>query len=965
MREFIRLTLIGCACVLGFIPDSVHALPAFPGAEGYGSETPGGRGGRVIAVTTLTDGGPGSLREAVTAPGPRTIVFRVAGEIRLKSHLRVTEPFVTIAGQTAPGTGIVIRDAGFYIQTHDVVVRYIRSRVGDSLVEEFDTQDALQISGDEAHNVVVDHCSLSWSIDECVGIRTPAHDVTFSWNIVSEALRQPFTAEQIGKDRSHSMALILSGGPTRCSLHHNLLAHCNSRNPRIQGGRHAFVNNVVYDWGWLSGTFSRHPEVNFIGNYYAPGRASKDLKAICENPDQIGLIYARGNRSPHRPGDWLPEWIPIVNAPADDHRADGPFDMPAITTASADEAYEMVLRDAGATLPIRDAVDRRVVRDVRLGMGVKIDRPAEVGGYPEMKSDWPLPVPTDADSDGMPDDWERVQGFDPNDPADSRQDAAGDGYTNLEAYLEYLVDRQRIPRPAVRTLSIDRPGSGPFAVHVGEVELDAVSVGRIERTFYNHSYFTDELAVDVASAEPNASMVYATMSPVRFHNHLDTSAGQLAFRVAEEGPRVIQQHAGPDSPRLVLLFDSFPDSAPSFDDDNVIDPRRFGVLGRRAKVTAKLQAALDAAARIPGGGVVFLADGQHEIDTIRIPDNVTLHLGRSAVLYASDASTGEAMILFDGVEDAALTGQGVVDGRGSELIPRSQGVTNGSHRPILRIRNSKLIRVEDLVLREPAGLGIEVLNSDKVSLHRAKVIAATDCPNAGGLRIDGSSNVTCFRSFVSGNGDGITIESTDRAGVQKAHDIMIRETVILAGKTGVVVGPDVQAEMRRILFRDVDVVSAARGISVTRSGPGTIDNVTFRDMNMSLYEVPGDPTSGQPFCVTNTAEGMLHNVLFDRVHTNALRTSIIEGRGSAWVDHIKFWGVRVKAEKTAGPPLPDSPPLFDLNRARSPEFRFLYVTWPEHRETHWGQLLGTNQTESLKAPDNEIFQITDQGGSSR
>ncbi len=988
VRELRNVRLVVLAGFLAVGPVVAWALPAFPGAGGFGSNTPGGRGGRVIAVTTLADHGPGSLREAVTAPGPRTVVFRVAGEIRLKSHLRITEPFITIAGQTAPGRGIMLRDAGLYVQTHDVVIRFIRSRVGPSLVEKFDTQDALQISDDdtdddnEVCNVVVDHCSFSWSIDEGVGIRTPAHDVTFSWNIISEALRQPFTKEQIGKDRSHSMALILSGGPTRCTLHHNLLAHCNSRNPRIQGGRHGFINNVVYDWGFLSGTFSRNPEVNFIGNYYKPGPASRVIKPICEKPGDMGRVYVKGNRSDDRPDDSLPEWDPIVNAPQQEHQADESFDMPPVTVTSADEAYEMVLRNAGATLPGRDPVDRRIVRQVRLSMGGKIDRPGEVGGYPDMTRRRPhaqRSAPMDTDNDGMPDDWEHAQGFDPDDPADGREDADHDGYTNLEQYLEYLVDRCRIPRPAVRTLSIDRRCDAPFAVHFGEVRLPVIEVGGDARTFYAHAFFEGDLPLEVseqrADAEPPRAITReqqaagfstrgrspvqaalgcarsfsaAVLKPARFHDHLTGNGKTLTFRVSEEGPRVIQPDASPDSPRLMLFLDAFPDKAAGLADANVIDARRFGVVGRRANDTSRLQAALDACAKLPGGGVVFVTDGKHEVDTLRIPSHATLHLGRSAVLYAGNEPDAGAIILFDGVEDAALTGPGVIDGRGSDGVLRAA---------MVRIHNARSVRISDVVLRDPGGPGIELIGSDDVHLYRAKVVTAGTRAGTGGLRIDGCRGVTCDRCFFSSSGDGITIESTDNVNPLNVGDIFVRETVVMAAGTGIMVGPGTRAPIREVLVRDVDVVSAANGISIMQGDTGGIENVVCRDVTMDLRELPDDPSGGRPFCVVNDSSGPLRHILFDRVVTNATQGSRVEGAPSSWIEEIRFWGVRIAAKEGRGREPPQVlPALFDLRRVRSPQFRFLYVTWPAGRERYWGKLLGSRETEGLQAPGNEIFE---------
>jgi len=230
-----------------FSPFAAAALPAFPGAQGFGAEPPGGRGGRAIFVTNLNDGGPGSLREAYTAKGPRTIIFRVGGAIALERHLRITEPYLAIAGQTAPGDGILIRNAGLQVDTHDVVIRHLRVRIGASRSEAYDSQDCLHIEGKGAHDIVVDHCSFSWSIDETVGVSAGAHDVTPSWNIMAEPLERPFSAAEIGEERKHAYAVTLGGHPDRVTLHHNLVAHAEHRNPRIQGGLHEFSSSFVYD----------------------------------------------------------------------------------------------------------------------------------------------------------------------------------------------------------------------------------------------------------------------------------------------------------------------------------------------------------------------------------------------------------------------------------------------------------------------------------------------------------------------------------------------------------------------------------------------------------------------------------------------------------------------------------------------------------------------------------------------
>jgi pectate lyase len=221
-------------------------LPDFPGAEGFGATTPGGRGGRVIYVTTLDDSGPGSLRAAIGAQGPRTILFRVGGVIDLQSALVVREPFVTIAGQTAPGGGICLRGDNFGIATHDVVVRFLRVRLGDLRRREVDTFSI----ADGSRNVVVDHCSASWSIDETLSPSGDISDVTVQWCIISESLNNSLHSKG---PHGYGSLLRATGG---VSLHHNLWSHHNGRNPRF-GDNYAegpfptfdFRNNVIYNWG--------------------------------------------------------------------------------------------------------------------------------------------------------------------------------------------------------------------------------------------------------------------------------------------------------------------------------------------------------------------------------------------------------------------------------------------------------------------------------------------------------------------------------------------------------------------------------------------------------------------------------------------------------------------------------------------------------------------------------------------
>ncbi len=423
-------------CVLSIFPVSPTArgADAFAGAAGFGTQTAGGRGGRTIQVTTLADDGPGSLRAAVTAQGPRTVVFRVGGTIALTRHLRITEPFVSVFGQTAPGSGILIRNAGLYVETHDVIIQHIRVRIGASDVEKYDTQDCLHIEGEKCHRIVVDHCSFSWSIDEAVGISAGAHDITVSWCCIAEPLRQPL---ELDKKRHHAYAVMLGNTPNRISFHHNLIATSQHRNPRIQGGLHDVRNNVVYNWGYFAAVFSRRPKVNFIANYYKAGPESRPVVPLCDKPDEMGTVYVKGNISPLRPSDDLPEWKLTCVAAEAQARSLTPFAVPPVPTVPADVAYGAVLSRAGCTLPERDAVDRRIVEDVKKGRGTIIDRPEERGGYPALKTGNPVP---DRDRDGLPDAWERSHGLDPDDPSDAAAPSM-DGYSSLESYIHSLGAR--------------------------------------------------------------------------------------------------------------------------------------------------------------------------------------------------------------------------------------------------------------------------------------------------------------------------------------------------------------------------------------------------------------------------------------------------------------------------------------------------------------------------------------------
>ncbi len=436
---------VGLYLLPGFSVRAGTRIPAFPGAEGYGTETPGGRGGAVIIVGNLNDAGPGSFRAACEAKGPRIVVFRVAGIIDLQSPVRISEPYITIAGQSTPGDGICLRRNPLVINTHDVVVRYIRSRLGDISARE---SDAMTVGG-SSHHVVIDHCSVSWSTDEDLSPTGGISDVTVQWCLIAEGLN--FSVHSKGP-HGYGSLVRASGGLT---LHHNLWAHNENRSPRLGDnyGRPPYPtfdvrNNVMYDYDGISiiGDVLR---ANYIANYLKPGPSSRPGRGTLSPTDKAdtqffvsgNIVAGRPEVSANQPGlfqrvrsgdrtlvTFLTEAIPT----------------PLVHTTSAEVALREVLEQVGASLPVRDAVDRRIVRDVLEGTGSIIDSQWEVGGWPEYKGARP---PVDSDRDGMPDSWEIAHGLNPNDSSDAAGDRDGDGYTNLEEYLNTLGTGRVKPAP--------------------------------------------------------------------------------------------------------------------------------------------------------------------------------------------------------------------------------------------------------------------------------------------------------------------------------------------------------------------------------------------------------------------------------------------------------------------------------------------------------------------------------------
>ena len=415
---------------------SADPVPAFPGAEGFGMWTRGGRGGDVYVVTNLNDSGPGSLRAAVEASGPRIVVFAVSGTIHLKSRLDITKPFITIAGQTAPGDGITIADYAVVIKTNDVILRNVRFRLGDKTRQESDT---LWIDG--AKNVIVDHVSSSWSVDESLSVSS-SDNVTVQWCFITESLHR-----SVHSKGAHGYGSLVRGEfGSKYSFHHNLWAHHSGRMPRPgnytaynfdkDGLLVDFRNNVFYNWGGgYSGANHDTNSItmyNFVNNYYKRGPNSSGSMAFREECPYAKAYFAGNLMNGVEPKD---PWS-LVDARINrtvyesTYKHSEPFPAGFISTEPAAVAYERVLAEAGAHP--RDEVDARVAEDVLFGRGRIIDSQEQVGGWPMMRSE---ALPADSNGDSVPDWWHVKYGFDPTKELDLNGDLDCDGYTNIEEYL--------------------------------------------------------------------------------------------------------------------------------------------------------------------------------------------------------------------------------------------------------------------------------------------------------------------------------------------------------------------------------------------------------------------------------------------------------------------------------------------------------------------------------------------------
>jgi len=436
-------------------------LPAFPGAEGFGAKSVGGRGGKVIEVTNLKDTGTGSLRDCIDASGPRTCVFRAAGTIGISSQMNVANPYITIAGQTAPGDGITLRFTGsdnnsegpLVVKTHDVIIRYIRSRPGPGSTTNSCCISAIRILA--GYNIIVDHTSLSWGVDENLTNWFPQSDITSQWNIIAEGL-----SNSTNTKGEHSKGYLVGDSAKRVTVAHNLFAHNVDRNPQVKPDTEAeVINNLVYNWAkpvngstYFGGSADGASDLilgNAIANHYIPGpdtpTGSNDKGIAIGLYDPISSeskLYVKDNIGPGRPTNSGDDWL-IVNGNPAYRSLTSVISSDTVTIYPVGNVKDAILQNSGANIGLnsdgtyfsrRDIIDDQIISNVLNKNGSIINNPSEVGGWPTLKIG---NLYTDSDHDGMSDAWEVKYFGNTNrgSSADSSSDFDTDGFTDLEEFL--------------------------------------------------------------------------------------------------------------------------------------------------------------------------------------------------------------------------------------------------------------------------------------------------------------------------------------------------------------------------------------------------------------------------------------------------------------------------------------------------------------------------------------------------
>ena len=594
--------------------------PAFPGAEGFGRYVSGGRGGKVIHVTNLNDDGKvGSLRYALNQTGARIIVFDVSGTIALNSRLNVSQGDVTIEGQTAPGDGICVKNYDTYVGANNVIIRYMRFRVGDEKPDADGTIDRDAIWGRDNDKVILDHCSMSWCTDEC-GSFYDNTNFTMQWCLLEESLKG-----SLHPKGNHGYGGIWGG--EGATFHHNMLADHDSRNPRFCGSRYTgkpeeekvdMRNCVFYNWGTTnSGYAAEGGYYNFVNNYYKSGPATGTgikYRIFQPNADDgsnknvkgtYGHFYVSGNYMEDKGENW--DWNGIDNATGVDVsniKSTTEYAYAAVSTHTAAKAYEKVLAYVGASFS-RDAVDATVIGDCKgrsytytgskLGLKGIIDTQTDAGGWPTLKDTGKL---TDTDNDGMPDEWEKAHCLNPDDASDASTYTLDSKkyYTNIEVYCNSLVENLVKAQNAEAASSINE--YYPTLTTCGSLPTEAATLAKHGAGSSSQTVKKDSSLISFSFSWTNASTVTVTGLPDGITATVDNSAKTVTFGGAANDKvgtylyTITTSGGNPDTSRtgnitIVNTDGSTCAASIGSDTDKTMSASYYDLMGRKCAPTAK------------------------------------------------------------------------------------------------------------------------------------------------------------------------------------------------------------------------------------------------------------------------------------------------------------------------------------------------------------------------------------------
>lgn len=795
IRKFIWgiLAILSCSSCA-----TAQLLPAFPGAEGFGRYTTGGRGGKVLIVRNLDDEGPGSLRWAVQQKYPRTIVFAVSGTIALRSPLKINYGNCTIAGQSAPGDGICVRNYNVNVNADNVIIRYMRFRLGDEFKQ---ADDAM--TGIRHRQIIIDHCSMSWAVDENASFYDN-QDFTLQYCIIAESMRS-----SVHPKGEHGYGGIWGG--QRASFHHNILANNSSRNPRFCGARYThepekeivdFRNNVIFNWVFNSAYGGEGGNYNIVDNYYKAGPATnKKVRNRILNPADTpyGKFYVNGNYVDGYTDITQDNWAGGVHC-ADKTAAkrNEPVKVIAPSQQTAVAAYAEVLEKAGASLH-RDAVDERIIAAIRSGVTTTgkdgiIDSQKDVGGWPALNS---LPAPLDSDEDGMPDDWETAWGLDKNNAADAVANTLDKRYTNIEVYLNSLL-----------------PSSGPAMAQ------------NVEQPVFKKDTFS--IARYGAKADGVTLNTRFIQSAIDDCNRKGGGVVLVPAGLWLTGPITLKSNVNLHLQQSALLqFTADKNQYP------LVEGNWEGLEQMRNQSPISATRAENIA--ITGQGII---DGNGDVWRVVKKDKLTesqwKKLVASGGVLSDDSKTwypSEGM-----KKGSRMKNPGVISP--DHTAEHFQSIRDFLRPNLLVLTQCKKILLEGVVFQNSPAWCLHTLLCDQLTVRNIFVKNPWYAQNGDGIDVESCKNVLIEGSTFDVGDDAICIKSgRDEAGRKRGvptENVWVRHNLVYHAHGGFVIGSEMSGGARNIYVEDCTFMGTDIGLrfKTTRGRGGVVENIHINRINM-------------------------------------------------------------------------------------------------------------------------------------